>query len=143
MAGNVINNLIRVGIVSSVDGAKATVRVTFPDKDNKVSYDLPVLQQGNGSYWMPAPGEQAVCVFLPNGSEQGFCLGTIYSDPSPPPVSDPMTKVIHAGKLQIQAESGTELAGGGTMTGNLNVNGNISASGTIMDTAGNSNHHTH
>ncbi|MDD0973797.1 phage baseplate assembly protein V [Pseudomonas fontis] len=30
-----------------------------------------------------------------------------------------------------------------TLDGNLQVNGNINATGTIMDTGGNSNHHTH
>lgn len=143
MAGNTLNNLIRVGIISSVDGEKATVRVAFKDKDNLVSHDLPVLQQGNGSYWMPAPGDQAVCLFLANGIAQGFCLGTIYSEPSPPPVSDPTQRVISSqGNLKIAA-AGTDLSSCGTMTGNLSIKGNISASGTIMDAAGNSNHHTH
>lgn len=37
----------------------------------------------------------------------------------------------------------TEQAGNFTLTGNLQVTGNISATGTIMDGAGNSNHHSH
>lgn len=37
----------------------------------------------------------------------------------------------------------TEQTGSYTLNGNLQVNGDISASGTIMDTGGNSNHHSH
>lgn len=35
------------------------------------------------------------------------------------------------------------LAGNFTMVGQLDVTGNVTASGTVMDTGGNSNHHTH
>lgn len=37
----------------------------------------------------------------------------------------------------------TEQTGGFTLNGNLQVNGNIAATGSIMDGAGNSNHHAH
>ena len=123
-----LNNLIRTGIVSSMNGAQATVRVTFGDKDDLVSADLPVLQQGNGSYWMPVKGDQVVCLFLANGLEQGFCLGSFYSNPQPPPSSDPTQQVI--GKSV-------------TVTGNITVSGNVSASGAIIDSGGNTNHHSH
>lgn len=37
----------------------------------------------------------------------------------------------------------TEQMGGFTLTGDLQVNGNINATGTVLDGAGNSNHHSH
>ena len=37
MDTNQLKNLVRVGIVSSVNGAACRARVTFPDKDNLVS----------------------------------------------------------------------------------------------------------
>ncbi len=41
---DVINNLVRIGRVSSVNVGARTVRVIFPDRDDMVSGDLKVLQ---------------------------------------------------------------------------------------------------
>lgn len=46
---NQIRNMLRVGRVSSVNGAACTARVTFPDKEGLVSAELPVLQVGSPS----------------------------------------------------------------------------------------------
>lgn len=64
---------IRVGVVSSVDLDQHTVRVLFPDLDNQVSSNLEVLRDG-----MPNIDETVVCIFLGNGLESGFCLGSPY-----------------------------------------------------------------
>jgi len=45
------------------------------------------------------------------------------------------------GNLSVTADGGG--AGESAFKGNLNVEGNISATGTIMDTSGNTNHHSH
>ena len=39
----IARNLIRVGLVNSRNSNKGTVKVLFPDKDNIVSNDLPML----------------------------------------------------------------------------------------------------
>src|SRR5690606_14646915 len=78
-------NLIRVGQVNSVDPGKGTVRVLFEDKDNLISDDIPLL---NFEYNMPKVGDQVLCVFLGNGLDQGFCLGSFYSEISPPPANN-------------------------------------------------------
>jgi len=88
---NVVENLIRDGIVSSTNPANCTVRVTFPDKDDLVSGDLRVLTRGsknNKDYWLPDVGESVVCLFLPNGNNEGFCLGTYFNEVDKPPVND-------------------------------------------------------
>lgn len=89
---NQLKNIIRVGRVSSVDGKTCTARVTFPDKDDLVSADLPILQMGSKNlegYWMPAVDTQVLCLFLPNpagkGINKGFILGAFYSTADPPP----------------------------------------------------------
>lgn len=79
-----LKNLIRDGIVSSTDPATMTARVTFPDRDDLVSYPLEVLSHGsqdNKHYWMPGVGEQVLCLFLPqdNNLSQGYILGTTYN----------------------------------------------------------------
>lgn len=77
-----LNQLIRVGKVSSIDAAKCTARVTFEDNDDLVSDDLPIITRNtlfNKDYWMPDINEQVLCLFLPIGVSQGFVLGSFYS----------------------------------------------------------------
>lgn len=92
MDTNAIRNLVRAGVVSSVNPAEGTVRVVFDDKDDMVSYDLPVLNRGsmrNKDYWLPDVGEQVVCLFAPNGKNlnQGWILGSYFSDADAPQVA--------------------------------------------------------
>lgn len=115
-------NLVRVGIISSVDGSTCTAKVTFPDKDNLVSGNLVVLQrcaEGTEDYWIPEVGTRVWCIYLPNptgcGMNDGCILGACYSKAKPPPESDPDVRSVHFpdgsfirydhGKITIQAAS--------------------------------------
>lgn len=83
-----LNNLIRIGRVSTVDYQKGTARVVFPDDDDIVSYDLPVLHRNairNKDYNMPDIDERVLCLFLPSGVATGFILGSVYTDTVLPP----------------------------------------------------------
>lgn len=74
---------IRKGLVSSVNRENCTAKVYFPDTDEKVSFDLPVMQKNTLNtkyYWMPEPNEQVICAFFANGSQEGVVLGAIYSE---------------------------------------------------------------
>lgn len=74
---------IRKGIVSSVNRENCTAKVYFPDWDEKVSFDLPVMQKNTLNtkyYWMPEPNEQVICAFFANGTQEGVVLGAIYSE---------------------------------------------------------------
>jgi hypothetical protein len=76
------NQLVRVGTVTSVDPATATVRVQVRDQDGLISHALPVIQRKtlkDKDFWLPDIGEHVACLFLPYGQEQGVCLGAIYS----------------------------------------------------------------
>lgn len=91
MDTNIVRNMIRIGRVSSVDPACMTARVVFNDKDNDVSYDLPVLAmcaRSNKEYHLPDIDTQVVCLFLPNisskGLTTGFVIGSFYSDVDKP-----------------------------------------------------------
>jgi phage baseplate assembly protein V len=77
-------HLIRSGIVSNVYPVRCTVRVTFPDADNLVTDELPLMLH-KGQFVMPAVGDSVVCLFLGNGISSGFCLGTFYTDADTPP----------------------------------------------------------
>lgn len=71
--------MIRTGIVSTVNAAARAVRVTYPDKDDLVSGELPVIGPamiGIVPVELPAVGE-SVLVAYPNNSTDGYCLGVI------------------------------------------------------------------
>lgn len=142
----VLINMIRIGRVNSVNETNGTVRVLFDDKDNVVSYELPLL---SFEYNMPKVKEQVLCIFLPNGIQQGFCLGPFFSSVNPPPVQDKdiYRKMFDANTWIEYNEETKELniqaPGGINILGSISVRGNINATGTIMDAGGNSNHHSH
>lgn len=97
--------LIRFGEVVSVNEAAATARVSLPDADGLVSYDLPVLQlktHEDKCYCLPDVGEQVVCLFLGNGVERGVVLGAVYSKGDAVPVSC-------RDKLHVRFKDGTWL----------------------------------
>jgi phage baseplate assembly protein V len=141
----VLKNLARVGRVSSINPADATVRVVFEDRENMVSYDLPVIvrqSMRNKDYWLPDVGEQVLCMFLPSGNAQGFCLGSFYSEVDTLPVSS-------QNKRHIRFEDGTSIEydrGTHTLTiqaqgpvnivaaGNVNITGDVIANGVSLST---------
>ena len=92
---SVVAQMVRVGVVSSVNEKNGTVRVEFGDADAKgkplVSDELAVLFHKtllDKFYCMPDKGEHVLCVFLPFGLRQGFVLGAIYSQADGVPVAD-------------------------------------------------------
>lgn len=141
----VLKNLIRVGRISSIDPDNATVRVVFEDRQNDVSYNLPVLvrqSQKNKDYFMPDVGEQVVCLFLPNGNAQGFCLGSFYSDADTPPVNNPNKRHVRfEDGTSVEYNRGTHvltIQTQGTVNivaaGNINVTGDVIADGISLKT---------
>jgi phage baseplate assembly protein V len=132
--------MFRVGLVQQQDLQGARLRVVFPDRDQMVSYWLPILfpkTQNDKSYWIPDLGEQVVCL-MDEHDEAGAVLGAIYSSVDIPPVQS-------ADKYHISFKDGAtveydraghalamSLPDGATM--NLSVNGAsiaIDASGNI------------
>lgn len=91
MDSNIIKNLSRIGVVSSVNVAKMTARVRFIDRDDIESYDLHLLNRGSKTfkdYWIPAIDEQVLCLYIPNtggrGAGEGWVLGSWFSDEDTP-----------------------------------------------------------
>lgn len=87
-----MGDIIKIGKISSIDPNTNTARVTFPDRDDLVSYDLQVLQRNTGQnkdISFPDVKEDVLCLFLGTGTEDGFILGSVYNDKNPPPVTDP------------------------------------------------------
>ena len=99
-----LNDLIKVGEVSSIDPATGTARVVFDDEDGTVSYDLPILQRNTyktKDFHSVTVGEDVLCLFLPTGPEEGFILGSFYAGEITPPEStkDRRTTVFEDGTV--------------------------------------------
>jgi phage baseplate assembly protein gpV len=120
-----LRNMIRVGTVSTVDTDRGTVRVTFPDKDDYVSDELPVLRLG-GTFTLPQVGENAVCLFLGNGIRAGFYLGTYYTTGQTVPTGASGGVVID-GDLEINGL--TAIAGDLDVTGDVTIGGTLHGGG--------------
>lgn len=94
---NILDNIVRVGIVSAVDPAGKKARVIFRDKGLPSGW-LSVLQHGaagvyvketvSGDHpshshaatvtvWMPAINDTVVVLYLPVFNGDGFILGAI------------------------------------------------------------------
>ena len=129
-----LDNLIRVGVVSSTDPEAGTARVFFDYQSRVVSYNLQVMTKNsnrNKDYWMPDVGEQVTCVFLPTGIETGFILGSFFSDAAPPPVASQDKRhstfgdgsIIEldrsTGKMLVKITGDADVEVGGNMVANV------------------------
>jgi len=84
--GNYIEDFIRIGQVSSVNPLTCSCRVAFDDMQDDgtpmVSYDMQILQHRTvkrQDFTLPEIGEHVLCVFLPNGNQEGFILASFYT----------------------------------------------------------------
>ena len=68
-----MDDVVRIGQVSSVDPATGMVSVTYPDRGGSTAIKLPVLYSGIARW--PEIGELAVVLHQGNGSAHGVVLG--------------------------------------------------------------------
>ena len=84
-------DVIRVGIVSSIDPIKGTAQVIFEDRANMVSGDLHIISPctlEDKYYYMPDIGERVWVMFDPEAPSKGCILGSYYADNRLPPIGD-------------------------------------------------------
>jgi phage baseplate assembly protein V len=132
--------MFRVGIVKAQDLRSARVRVIFPDRNQMISWWLPVVtpkSQDDKAYWMPDPGEQVVCL-MDEHDEDGAVLGSIYSSMDMAPVSsaDKWHLAIKDGATFEYDRSSHSLAVNLPSTGTMSISANgatidVDASGNI------------
>ena len=77
-----MNDVIRIGKVSSVDYEKGMISVYYEDRTAMVTSIMPVLS--NGRYKMPKVGESILVAHLSNGTNAAVVLGTIFNDVNVP-----------------------------------------------------------
>lgn len=130
-----VAEVIKHGVISSIDPVKATARVTFPDRDNVVSFDLPILFASTGFvkvYSMPKVQQPAKCSFLGTGMEDGFIDGGFYNDENPPPTTDPTLHMIQFGDGSSITYDEKTRSLSMDILGGVNINGlNIGPDGTL------------
>lgn len=124
-----LKDVIRIGKVSSVNGANCTATVVFDDRDELVSNELPIITIGsNGTrgYWVPEVETQVLCLFLPNssgkGTDDGFILGAFYSQADPPAETDPNVRSVtfpDGSRIKFDGAGNLEII----MTGNITIRG--------------------
>jgi phage baseplate assembly protein V len=130
-----LSQYIFVGLVSTLNPSEGTVVVVRPDKDNRPTAPLRVLQRGTKEtkeYWMPAIDDQVLCILLPNssgkGPSEGYVVGAVYSDVDPPSEDAATTRSIKfpdgsliqykGGDINIHAAGNVNITSGGVI--NLN-----------------------
>lgn len=142
-----IGDLIREGVVVSVDHASGTARVEFADE--LTTGDIPWLESRAGSTrtWSPpAVGEQVVVLAPEADTARCMIIGSLSSDAHPHPANDASTLAEYEDGARIGYDPVSHaltalLPGGATVMivadgglsfkGHLTVDGDINSTGTI------------
>lgn len=74
-----MEDVIRIGFVSSRNPATGTIQVTYQDRDRMVTDDLPVLAFG-GEYTLPQVNDMVLVAHLSNDLSSGVVLGKFWND---------------------------------------------------------------
>ena len=142
-----MNELARVGFVVSRQPEKYRVRVEFRDTVTAklVSGWLPVLvprASADMAFDLPDVGDQVLCLFLGNGLEEGFVLGSMYGAQMPPVSSgDKFHRTFSDGttleydraahKLRASVRGDVEASVTGNVEVTLQGSGKVTAGGAL------------
>ena len=78
-----MDDVIRIGFVSSRSPETGMVQVTYPDRDRMVTDDLPVLCIG-GEYVVPQVNDAVLVTHLSNDLSSGVVIGTYWNQEDVP-----------------------------------------------------------
>lgn len=144
---SILSKIAVVGECSTSDPANGTVRVTFPDRDDLVSGDLPVVYPIGG--WaskngVPEPGDNVACVFFGNGVTDGLCLGIVQEGmPGTPDqrgvwfddgnfvMYDRSTGTFSIKATSLEFNGDVKITGDLQVTGELTIGGDATLSGNV------------
>ncbi|EKU78345.1 phage baseplate assembly protein V [Veillonella seminalis] len=130
-----INQIVVKGYIDAIDPTTHTARAVIPDKDNKVTGPLQILEKNtlnNKHQHSYAIGEQVLIIFDPNSKNlnEGWIIGAMYSGADTPPVADENveTAVFSDGtSVSMNTSSGTlSINSPGTVNikaGTINIEG--------------------
>lgn len=69
--------VLRIGKISSINYKNGTARVTYEDRENATTKELPFLAW---TYWMPEIGQKVLVGHLSNGTTSAVILGPLWCD---------------------------------------------------------------
>ena len=72
-----MENMIRIGKISTIDYERGMASVVYPDRNNEPSPDFPFFST---IYEMPKADDMVVVILLPNSASRGFILGVPWSN---------------------------------------------------------------
>lgn len=81
-----MEDVIRVGVISTVDKARGTAQVYYPDRDS-VTGQLHLFAFRT-EFNPPMVGDQVVVLHLSNDTSSGIVLGRFWGEADPPPSTD-------------------------------------------------------
>lgn len=120
----------RFGIVTSVNPATATARVTLQPEGVLTGW-LPLLAPWVGNGWglvcPPSPGAQVLVVPQEGDAEHGVIIGATWSEKTVPPAAP-------VGEFWLVHQSGTSLKL--QNDGTVRINGDLHVSGEVFDSHG-------
>jgi hypothetical protein len=141
----------RLGVVTSVDVATYTARVTV-QPDGILTGWLPIAAGWIGAGWglvcAPSPGDQVIVLWQEGDAEQGIIVGRLWSAVAQPPQA-PVGEcwLIHKTGSFIRLQNDGTIASQSTTwthTGDLKVSGDVYDNhGPLSALRNNYNEHTH
>ena len=95
--------------VVEVDEKLHRVRVKLLDRQGMITGFLPVLVPAAKEFQvcsLPQVGDNVLVLFLPQGPEDGFVLGSFYHEQKPPPRKDHKKWFVHVpGEIEIVSDT--------------------------------------
>lgn len=138
-----MESFIKIGTISSINPKNCSATVVFEEQDNFVSQEIPYSQRHTKSvkfYSNPTVGENAICLFVPEGLEDGYIIGSFYNDVDMPDESDENIYSItfpNGAKIKYDLSSNSLIIESVNLVdikakevkieGNLSISGDISA----------------
>ena len=129
----------RFGLVTSVDPASATARVSLQPEGVLTGW-LPVLSPCIGAGWgvwcPPTPGDQVLILAQQGEAEHGVIVGGAFSQAQPPPPAavGELWLVHQSGScIRIRNSGMIEMIGPVAVTGTITVSGDVLVSGNVSD----------
>jgi phage baseplate assembly protein gpV len=128
-----MQDIIRIGTVLKVNYLNGTVDITYPDRDNSTSFDIPLL---SFEYDPPDKGDMVLVIFLANAMEKGFVIGKPFNKNNKPRNGNKgiVRKDFDSSSFMEYNKTTKTLtinADNLVINGNLNIKGNLDVTGTI------------
>lgn len=88
--------MLEFGYINTVNAAAGLATVRFPQRDNKITGEMPVYCPAN-EYFMPEIGDKVAVLRTGRGASDGLILGKTWNGKNKPPASSGVYKDMGGG----------------------------------------------